>query len=59
MPLHADLYLDRIDLHRYADTEMCRVCQVDSLEELLDRSVEVGPVCAAELPLFIGADWVR
>ena len=37
MPLHADLYLDRIDLHRYVDTEMCRVCQVDSLEDLLDR----------------------
>lgn len=37
MPLRADLYLDRIDLDRYADVVMCRVCQVDSLEELLDR----------------------
>jgi len=37
MPLHADLYLDRIDLPRYAGTETCQVCRVDSMEELLDR----------------------
>jgi CO dehydrogenase/acetyl-CoA synthase gamma subunit (corrinoid Fe-S protein) len=27
--------------------------------EMLGRPVEVGPVCAAELPLFFAADWVR
>jgi acetyl-CoA decarbonylase/synthase complex subunit gamma len=27
--------------------------------EMLDRPVEVGPVCAAELPLFFTSDWVR
>jgi acetyl-CoA decarbonylase/synthase complex subunit gamma len=27
------------------------------LSERLGRSVEVGPVCAAELPLFFGSDW--
>ena len=37
MPLHADLYLDQIDFRRHADMEICRICQVDSLEELLDR----------------------
>jgi hypothetical protein len=29
------------------------------VSELLGRPVEVGPVCAAELPLFFGSDWVR
>ena len=28
------------------------------LSEMLGRPVEVGPVCAAELPLFFAADWV-
>ena len=37
MLLSADLYLDRIDLRRHADTEACRVCRVDSLAELIDR----------------------
>ena len=37
MPLSADLYLDRIDLRRHADTEACRVCRIDSLAELIDR----------------------
>jgi hypothetical protein len=37
MPLHADLYLDRIDFRPHAEMKICRVCQVDSLEELLDR----------------------
>lgn len=37
MPLHADLYLDRIGLHRHVDAETCRICQVDSLGELLER----------------------
>jgi len=37
MPLHANLYLDQIDFRRHADMEFCRICQVDSLEELLDR----------------------
>lgn len=27
------------------------------LSSLLSRPVEVGPVCAAELPLFMGEDW--
>jgi len=27
--------------------------------EMLGRPVEVGPVCAAELPLFFGSDWTR
>jgi len=29
------------------------------LSEMLDHRVEVGPICAAELPLFFAADWVR
>ena len=29
------------------------------LSELLARPVEAGPICAAELPLFFGVDWVR
>jgi len=29
------------------------------VSEMLGRPVEVGPVCAAELPLFFGADWAR
>jgi CO dehydrogenase/acetyl-CoA synthase gamma subunit (corrinoid Fe-S protein) len=37
MPLHADLYLGRIDLARYAGAETCQICRVDSLSELLDR----------------------
>ncbi len=28
------------------------------VSELLGRTVEVGPICAAELPLFFGRDWV-
>jgi hypothetical protein len=27
------------------------------LELIIDRPVEIGPVCAAELPLFMGEDW--
>jgi acetyl-CoA decarbonylase/synthase complex subunit gamma len=49
MPLHADLYLDRIDLTRYADTETCQVCRVDSLEELLDR-LRSGQFCPGQCP---------
>jgi hypothetical protein len=45
MPLHADLYLDRIDLFRYADTETCQVCRVDSQAELLDR-LRSGEFCS-------------
>ncbi len=37
MPLHADLYLDRIDLARHAPAATCEVCHVGSLDELLDR----------------------
>ena len=29
------------------------------LTEILRRPVEVGPVCVAELPLFLASDWVR
>ncbi len=29
------------------------------VSEMLGRPVEVGPVCAAELPLFFGSDWAR
>ena len=37
MPLHADLYLDQIDLARHAPAATCDVCHVGSLDELLDR----------------------
>ena len=37
MALHADLYLDRIDLTRHVGAETCQVCRVDSLAELIDR----------------------
>lgn len=49
MPLHADLYLDRIDLARYAGTETCQVCRVDSLAELLQR-LRSGRLCAGRCP---------
>ncbi len=49
MPLHADLYLDRIDLTRYTGTETCQICHVDSHEELLDR-LRSGQVCAGQCP---------
>lgn len=49
MPLHADLYLDRIDLARYAPAEMCDVCHVDSLDELVAR-LRAGKVCAGACP---------
>ena len=29
------------------------------VSEMLGRPVEVGPICAAELPLLFGPDWVR
>jgi hypothetical protein len=29
------------------------------VSEMLGRPVEVGPICAAELPLFFASDWVR
>ena len=29
------------------------------VSDMLGRPVEVGPICAAELPLFFGSDWVR
>ena len=53
MPLHADLYLDRIDLGRYSGAEMCRVCQVDSLEELLDR-LRSGRLAGGRCPHWPG-----
>ncbi len=49
MPLHADLYLDRIDLARHAGDQMCDVCRVDSLEELLDR-LRSGRLCGGQCP---------
>jgi len=49
MPLYADLYLDRIDLARHAGTETCRVCQVESMEELLDR-LRFGRFCPGQCP---------
>ncbi|HUT10237.1 MAG TPA: hypothetical protein VMY42_07060 [Thermoguttaceae bacterium] len=49
MPLHADLYLDRIDLTRYAGSPTCRVCRVDSLEELVER-LRSGQFCAGQCP---------
>ncbi|NQT40532.1 MAG: hypothetical protein HQ581_23775 [Planctomycetes bacterium] len=47
MPLHADLYLDRIDLSRHAGHQTCQVCHVDSLAELLDR-LRLGQVCGGQ-----------
>jgi hypothetical protein len=49
MPPLADLYLDRIDFRRHADLEICRVCQVDSLEELLDR-LRAGQITGGRCP---------
>jgi len=49
MPLHADLYLDRIDLDRYAPGETCQVCRVDSLGELVER-LRGGQICAGACP---------
>jgi len=49
MPLEADLYLDRIDLTRYVETETCQVCRVDSLAELLDR-LRSGQLCGGQCP---------
>jgi len=30
----------------------------DRLSEILSHPVEVGPICAAELPLYLGDDWM-
>ena len=49
MPLNADLYVDRIDLAHHVDTEMCQVCRVDSLAELLDR-LRSGQFCPGQCP---------
>jgi len=49
MALEADLYLDRIDWARHADTETCQVCRVDSLGELLDR-LRSGRICGGQCP---------
>lgn len=49
MPLHADLYLDRIDLGRHAGSETCQLCKVESLEELLDR-LRSGQLAAGTCP---------
>jgi len=47
MPLHADLYLDRIDFNRHAPAATCEVCHVDSLPELLDR-LRSGKICGGQ-----------
>jgi len=30
----------------------------DPISQILCRPIEVGPICAAELPLFLGPDWM-
>ena len=47
MTLNADLYLDRIDFGRHVGKDMCDVCNVDSLEELLTR-LRSGKLCAGQ-----------
>ena len=47
MPLNANLYLDQIEFARHAGTQMCQVCKVDSLAELLDR-LRSGQICGGE-----------
>jgi len=49
MPLYADLYLDRIDLTRYAGSPTCEICRVGSLEELVER-LRSGQFCAGQCP---------
>ncbi|MBN1347305.1 MAG: hypothetical protein JXQ73_31735 [Phycisphaerae bacterium] len=49
MPLNADLYLDRIDLARYAREETCDVCHVDSMDELVAR-LRSGRICSGKCP---------
>jgi acetyl-CoA decarbonylase/synthase complex subunit gamma len=47
--LHANLYVDRIDLTRYAGGETCQVCHVDSIDELAVR-LRSGQVRAGSCP---------
>ena len=47
--LHADLYLDRIDLTHHVGTVTCDVCRVDSLAELVDR-LRSGRFCPGQCP---------
>ena len=49
MPLHASLYLDRIDLASHLGPEACSVCRVGSQEEFLAR-LRAGRVCAGQCP---------
>jgi len=49
MPLNADLYLDRIDLAKYAEAESCQVCRVDSRGELVER-LRAGEMCSGRCP---------
>ncbi len=49
MPLHANLYLDRIDLAGHLGAETCQVCRVGSHEEFLAR-LRSGGVCAGQCP---------
>ena len=51
--LRADHLAGRIILPGLAESLAAPV------SEILDRPVEVGPICAAELPLFFGSDWVH
>ena len=49
MSLQADLYLNRIDLTRHADTETCHVCRVRCQAELLER-LRSGQFCPGQCP---------
>jgi hypothetical protein len=49
----ADAFRARIILPGLAET------LAGPVSDLVGRPVEVGPICAAELPLFFGSDWVR
>lgn len=49
MPLHADLYLDRIDVDRYTGGPMCDICHVDSREAFVERLRE-GRICEGVCP---------
>jgi hypothetical protein len=49
----ADAFTARIILPGLAET------LAGPVSDLVGRPVEVGPICAAELPLFFGSDWVQ
>lgn len=49
MPLHADLYVDKIDLDRHVGGQTCRICRVASLDELVER-LRSGQISAGKCP---------